>query len=56
MKDAARERWLELAELAADEQDPQRLIELVREINLLLEAKLSRLESGNSAGPSTEPK
>jgi hypothetical protein len=55
MKGAARERWMELAELAANEQDPQRLLELVREINALLEAKSRRLESGNS-GSSPEPK
>jgi hypothetical protein len=46
---------MELAELAANEQDPQRLIELVREINALLDAKRRRLESGNS-GSSPEPK
>jgi hypothetical protein len=55
MKGAARERWMELAELAANEQDPQRLLELIREINALLDAKWHRLESGNS-GPSPEPK
>jgi hypothetical protein len=38
-----RERWMELAELAAAEQDPDKLIELVREINQLLDAKQDRL-------------
>jgi hypothetical protein len=46
---------MELAELAANEQDPKRLIELVREINALLEAKRARLDSGNP-GPLPEPK
>jgi hypothetical protein len=39
-----RERFLELCGLAANEQDPQRLLELVREINNFLEAKEERLK------------
>jgi hypothetical protein len=39
------ERWKLLCELAAKEQDPAKLIELVREINDLLEAKRARLEA-----------
>jgi len=39
------ERWKELCELASKEQDPQKLIDLIREINNLLEAKKARLES-----------
>ena len=38
-----RERWMELAALAADEQDPKKLLELVKEINELLERKERRL-------------
>ena len=38
------ERWKELCELAAKEQDPQRLLELTREINDLLLGKQRRLE------------
>ncbi|HTZ96074.1 MAG TPA: hypothetical protein VMB18_06735 [Terriglobales bacterium] len=38
------ERWKQLAELAANEQDPKKLIELVREINELLEVKQRRLD------------
>ena len=34
---------MELAELAANEQDPKKLLELVREINDLLEQKQHRL-------------
>jgi hypothetical protein len=38
------ERWKELCEQAAVEQDPQRLLELTREINDLLLGKQRRLE------------
>lgn len=38
-----RERWMELAALAADEQDPKRLLDLVRELNSLLGQKERRL-------------
>jgi hypothetical protein len=38
-----RERWMELAELAANEQDPNKLLEIVKEINLLLAQKQERL-------------
>jgi hypothetical protein len=43
MKGETRERWQRLCELAADEQDHERLLELVKEINDLLEAKEKRL-------------
>jgi hypothetical protein len=38
-----REIWEELCTLAATEQDPDRLLSLVREINRLLEEKEERL-------------
>ena len=38
------ERWLQLCAQAAEEQDPDRLIELVREINDLLVQKEMRLK------------
>jgi len=38
------ERWRVLCEQAATEQDPTRLIELIREINRLLEEKEQRLQ------------
>jgi ABC-type transporter Mla subunit MlaD len=38
-----RERWLELAELAATEQDPDKLMALISEINQLLAQKQDRL-------------
>ena len=37
------ERWKHLCELAATEQDPQKLLELTREINQLLLFKQHRL-------------
>ena len=39
-----KERWQELCELAAQEQDPQKLIDLMQEIERLLEIKLNRLK------------
>jgi hypothetical protein len=38
-----RERWMELAEMAANEQDPSKLSDLMREINRLLDEKQERL-------------
>jgi len=43
MQGEKKERWLELCAQAAVEQDPQKLMELVREINTLLEEKERRL-------------
>ncbi len=41
------ERWKELCKQASVEQDPQKLIELTREINRLLALKQDRLKSGS---------
>jgi hypothetical protein len=38
-----REIWMQLAELAANEKDPERLSVLVKEINRLLAEKQDRL-------------
>jgi hypothetical protein len=43
-----RERWMQLCEQAANEQDPEKLMKLVAEINLLLEAKQKRVQAGAS--------
>ena len=43
MQGQQKERWKELCELAAREQNPERLMELVAEINRLLEQKEQRL-------------
>jgi hypothetical protein len=40
-----RERWMELAELAAIEQDPGKLKALTREISEILEQKQKRLDN-----------
>jgi hypothetical protein len=42
MEDEPTERWRTLCELAAKEQDPAKLLELVTEINQLLDKKKDR--------------
>jgi len=42
-----KERWRELCEEASLEQDPEKLLNLVREINRLLEEKQARLSGNN---------
>jgi len=54
MQGLKRELWHELCEKAAVEQDPQRLIELTREINRLLAEKFDRLNKQDEAGSSSE--
>jgi hypothetical protein len=39
MYDKRDERWMQLCRLASVEHDPDKLIELIREINRLLETK-----------------
>jgi hypothetical protein len=48
MKGERGERWRDLCSQAAEEQDPDRLMELVREINALLEEKEQRLKREKS--------
>jgi hypothetical protein len=43
MKGEVRERWMRLCEQAASEQDPEKLMDLVSEINRILEEKERRL-------------
>jgi hypothetical protein len=45
MKGRTKERWEDLCRLAAEEQDPKRLLELTAEINRLLQEKEDRLKS-----------
>jgi hypothetical protein len=40
-----KEHWKVLCEQAAVEQDPQKLVELIKQINRLLEEKQSRLQN-----------
>ena len=49
MRGETRERWMQLAELAANEQDPEELMKLVDEINQMLKAKEDRLNTKSSA-------
>lgn len=44
MKGETAERWRKLCEQAASEQDSERLLELAKEINRLLEEKEERLK------------
>jgi len=39
-----KERWRELCERASIEQDPQKMLDLVKEINEVLAEKVARLE------------
>lgn len=39
MRGEKRERWMELCSLAASEQDPEKLLALVTQINELLDEK-----------------
>ncbi|MCU1270241.1 MAG: hypothetical protein JWN74_1535 [Acidobacteriaceae bacterium] len=50
MKGQKKEIWMQLCERAASEQDPDKLMELVKEINQLLEEKERRLKN-TSADP-----
>ena len=43
MEAEVRERWMHLCEKAVTEEDPERLMELVSEINRILEEKERRL-------------
>lgn len=44
MQGEKRQRWEELCRMAADEQDPDRLMQLVEQITTLLEEKEKRLQ------------
>jgi hypothetical protein len=44
MKGETRERWEHLCEQAPDEQDPEKLLKLINEINRLLSDKEVRLK------------
>jgi hypothetical protein len=50
MQGEAGERWRELCQQAVVEQDSQKLLQLIREINQLLEAKDRRLQRQQAAG------
>ena len=48
MKGEKREIWMHLCEQAAVEQDPDKLMDLIKEINRLLEEKERRLNGESS--------
>ena len=48
MRDKAKERWLELCEQAAVEQNHDKLMQLIAEIDRLLTEKKQRLREANS--------
>jgi len=49
MQGQTKERWQSLCEQAATEQNPQVLMQLIEEINLLLEEKEKRLQQPRDA-------
>jgi hypothetical protein len=56
MEGKTRERWEELCEQAANEQNPAKMLEIVAEINRLLDAKYDRVsqKDGGSATDSSD--
>jgi hypothetical protein len=54
MQGENKERWKLLCEQAAVERDPQRLLELTREINDLLLGKQRRLERRDDAATKSD--
>lgn len=54
MKGQKKEEWMRLCEMAANEQDSEKLLALVKEINRLLEEKEARLKS-QANPPATLP-
>ena len=48
MQGPKKERWYLLCQQAAVEQDPDKMLELIKEINDLLEEKEKRLETERS--------
>jgi hypothetical protein len=51
MQGKTRERWMQLAEQAANEQDSEKLLKLVDEINRMLDAKEDRLKTKSDPDP-----
>lgn len=49
MKGKTKEHWMQLCQQAASEQDSDRLIELVQEIDRMLAEKEIRLKRGHGA-------
>jgi hypothetical protein len=49
MRGKVKEEWMELCEKITTEQDPERMIELVRELNRMLDEKEQRLQRERAA-------
>jgi hypothetical protein len=54
MQGKTNELWVQLCERASIEQNPDKLLELIREINRLLEEKQSRLSKSEADGTQGE--
>jgi hypothetical protein len=52
MQGETKQRWEELCEQAATEQDPDKFFQLIREINRLLEERRSNLSEKKPREPS----
>lgn len=48
-----KQEWMRLCELASKEQDPEKLMELVREITRLLEERETMIKAKKSASESS---
>lgn len=55
MESSNKERWLQLAELAAKERDPAKLIALVEEINRVLKEKEQLLKAARGIASRIPP-
>jgi hypothetical protein len=56
MQGKVKEEWMQLCEQATIEQDSERLMVLISEINRMLDEKERRLKSGNVAKPPADSK
>jgi hypothetical protein len=56
MKGEKKEQWMLICEKAATEQDPAKLLALIKEINRLLDEKHQRITSAESPQPTTTSK
>jgi hypothetical protein len=50
MRDKTKELWMHVCEQASVEQDPEKLLQLVKEINRMLEEKENRLQRRAEGG------
>jgi hypothetical protein len=55
MKTVIRKTWRELSEAASREQDPEKLLELVEQLNQTLEEQERQWKNQNTAFPVTRP-